>query len=164
MTAKRAPAPPTPKRARILLVDDHPLVREGLAEALGKEPDLMICGEAEDGLKAIDQVKALDPSIVILDLAMPVMNGLAAARQISKISPRSILVMYTLFANEQLAKEAKAAGIQAVVSKGNGEDLLEFIRRSLPTAGRPAAKHPTDSRLSRSYAPVLNSRDGSLVE
>jgi CheY-like chemotaxis protein len=95
---------------------------------------------------------------------MPVMNGLAAARQISKISPGSILVMYTLFANEPLAEEAKAAGIQAVVSKGNGEDLLAFIRGSLPTAGRPAVKHPTDSRLGRSYALVLNSRGGSLVE
>ena len=149
----------------ILVVDDNPAVRRAIRLLIERKTDWRICGEAEDGLKAIDQAKALAPSIVILDLAMPVMNGLAAARQISKISPGSILVMYTLFANEQLAKEAKAAGIQAVVSKGNGEDLLAFIRGSLPTAGRPAVKHLTDSRLSRSYALVLNnSRGGGLVE
>jgi DNA-binding NarL/FixJ family response regulator len=151
----------------VLVVDDSPPVRRAIRLLIENNTDWQICAEAENGYRAVELAEELAPSVVILDLAMPVMNGLAAARQISKIAPSSVMVMYTLFANEQLAKEAQAVGIRGVVSKGDAADLLTLVRSFLPStaaSSRSSAKSRNDSAVRGPYDAVLNPSDGSLVE
>ena len=105
-------------------------MRRSLRSWIEQESDWQVCGEAEDGRVAVDKVKELLPDIVILDLQMPVMNGLEAARQISRLAPNTAMLMFTLYSGEQLLKDAQAAGIKDVVSKSNGaaEHLLASLR------------------------------------
>jgi DNA-binding NarL/FixJ family response regulator len=126
----------------VLIADDNPTVRRSIRCLIEGNTDWTICGEAEDGGRAVERVQSLHPDIVILDLAMPVMNGLEAARQINKIASGSLMVMYTMYANSQLTKEAQAAGIRQVVTKGGngGRELISAIRELLPTQKRRATK------------------------
>ena len=114
----------------ILIVDDSALIRQSLRSCLEQDPDWRVCGEAEDGKVAVEKVKELHPDIVILDLQMPVMNGIEAARQISRLAPNTAMLMFTLYSGEQLLQDAQAAGIKDVVSKSNGaaEHLLASLR------------------------------------
>ena len=151
----------------VLVVDDNPTVRRAIRLLIENNTNWQICAEADNGFRAVELAKEFAPSVVILDLAMPLMNGLAAARQISKIAPDSVMVMYTLFANEQLAKEAQAAGIRGVVSKGDATDLLTLIRRLLPSTvplNCSSAKSRKHSEARGSYNVVLNPSGGTLVE
>ena len=109
----------------ILIVDDSTLIRHALRSYLEHEREWQVCGEAENGQVAVEQVKKLRPDVVILDLQMPVMNGLDAARQIISVAPNTAMVMFTLYKSEQLWKDAKAAGIRDVLSKSDeGPDHL----------------------------------------
>jgi two-component system nitrate/nitrite response regulator NarL len=114
----------------VLIVDDNPLVRRALRACIEEDSVWHVCGEAKNGLVAVQKVKKLHPDIVILDLQMPVMNGLEAARQIRNIAPHTAMIMFTMFASTHLLKEAQTVGIRAVVSKslGNPEHLLATLR------------------------------------
>ena len=101
----------------ILIVDDNATMRRSLRSWIEQESDWQVCGEAEDGKVAVDKVKELLLDIVILDLQMPVMNGLEAARQITLLAPGTAMVMFTMYTGGQLLKDARAAGIADVVSK-----------------------------------------------
>jgi DNA-binding NarL/FixJ family response regulator len=101
----------------ILIVDDSALVRRCLRSAIEQNPKLRVCGEAENGKVAVDKVKELKPDTVILDLQMPVMNGLEAARQISQCAPNTVILMLTMHDSDRLLKDAQAAGIHDVFSK-----------------------------------------------
>jgi len=109
---------------KVLIVDDNPVLRKILRFHLEQESAWEICGEAENGQIAIDKVLELRPDLVILDLAMPVMNGLEAARQIRMIAPQTITVLFTMQSCEGLLPEATAAGIKDVVSKSAGAGAL----------------------------------------
>ncbi|MCU1300528.1 MAG: DNA-binding response regulator [Candidatus Sulfotelmatobacter sp.] len=117
---------------RILIVDDNKLIRHLLRSWLEQESEWEICGEAENGKVAVEGVEELRPDIVILDLQMPVMNGLEAARQIRQIAPQTALIMFTVHSSEQLLKEARASGIADVVSKCEmlSEHLLTALKRA----------------------------------
>jgi DNA-binding NarL/FixJ family response regulator len=116
----------------ILIVDDNNLVRRLLRGWLEQHSEWDICGEAENGQIAVERVEQLHPDIVILDLQMPVMNGLEAARQISRLAPGTAMIMFTVFNSEQLLKEARASGVKDVVSKSDllGEHLLTALRQA----------------------------------
>jgi DNA-binding NarL/FixJ family response regulator len=116
----------------ILIVDDNNLVRRLLRSWLEQHSEWEICGEAENGQIAVERVEQLHPDIVILDLQMPVMNGLEAARQISRLAPGTAMIMFTVFNSEQLLKEARANGVRDVVSKCDllGEHLLTALRQA----------------------------------
>jgi len=109
---------------KILIVDDSPVLRKVLRFHLEQDSAWEICGEAENGQIAVEKVRELRPDLVILDLAMPVMNGLEAARQIRRIAPRTITVLFTMQNCEGLLPEAIAAGIKDVVSKSAGAGAL----------------------------------------
>ena len=104
----------------ILIVDDSALIRQSLRSCLEQDPEWRVCGEAEDGKVAVEKVKELRPDLVILDLQMPVMDGLAAAREISAVAPKTAMVMFTMHSDGHLLKAARAAGIKDVVSKSEG--------------------------------------------
>ena len=119
----------------ILIVDDSALIRHSLRSCLEQDPDWRVCGEAEDGKVAVEKVKELRPDIVILDLQMPEMDGLAAARQITVVAPKTAMVMFTMHSDGQLLKAARAAGIKDVVSKSEGiaDHLLASLRNACKT-------------------------------
>ncbi len=116
--------------ARILVVDDAPSIRQSMRFCLEQEKGLVICGEAENGKMAIDQVQELRPDVVIIDLSMPVMNGLDAARAIKAIAPGTHILMFTLHTYPYLADEARKVGIDRVLSKADsgGAELLQAVR------------------------------------
>lgn len=118
---------------RILVVDDVAAIRRSLRFRIEQETDWVICGEAENGKVAIESVRALLPDVVLLDLSMPVMNGLDAARQIKAIAPKTQIVMFTLHAYPQLVDEARKVGIASVLSKtsAGGSDVLQAVRSLL---------------------------------
>jgi DNA-binding NarL/FixJ family response regulator len=113
----------------ILIVDDSAIIRRSLRFWIEQTSDWKICGEAENGKVAVEKVEELHPDIVILDFQMPVMNGLEAARRITILAPNTAIVMFTMHSSEQLAKDARAAGIQNVVSKS--DDLAAHLLTSL---------------------------------
>ncbi|MFZ0317743.1 MAG: response regulator transcription factor [Candidatus Sulfotelmatobacter sp.] len=101
----------------ILIVDDNSVIRSSLRSWIEGNPEFQVCGEAENGQVAIEKVEAMRPDIVILDLQMPVMNGLEAARQISHVSPETAMVMFTMHPSAELLRAAQAVGVRDVVSK-----------------------------------------------
>lgn len=124
---------------RILLADDSPMIRHLICSFIEKKTNWLVCGEAENGKEAIEKVKELKPDVVILDLSMPVMNGLEAARNIAQIAPTIPLLMFTMHSNEQLVEVAQAAGIKDVISKTSGapENIISAIRNILGASGTP---------------------------
>lgn len=118
---------PTP--TRILLADDHALVRRGLRLILDGEPDLTVVGEAGDGAEAVEIAARDDVDIAILDIAMPRMTGLQAAREMSRRSPRVRILMLSMYDNEQYFFEALKAGASGYVLKSVADrDLVEACR------------------------------------
>jgi DNA-binding NarL/FixJ family response regulator len=112
----------------VVIADDHPIVREGVRKLLEGE-QFEIVGEASDGLAAVNLVERLRPDIVVLDLAMPVLNGTGAAREIAKISPRTRVVLLTMYTEERHILGALRAGVKACISKTQApEHLLQAIR------------------------------------
>jgi DNA-binding NarL/FixJ family response regulator len=115
----------------ILIVDDNLSIRKILRAYLECNPEWKVCGEAENGQVAVQRVKELSPDVVILDWQMPLMNGLEAARQITRIAPGIAMMMFTMYCYHSLSEEAKAAGIRQVFSKSDGPALLIASLNSL---------------------------------
>jgi DNA-binding NarL/FixJ family response regulator len=117
--------------ASILIVDDHPAIRRALRMAFERQPDFRVCGEAEDGLDAIAKAQKLAPDLIVLDLRMPVMDGLQAARTLRKIMPKVPLLMLTCYHSTAAEQEALAAGVTAVFSKPDGMQNLIWQARAV---------------------------------
>lgn len=117
---------------RVLIVDDNALLRGMLRTCIEKDPEWKVCGEAENGKEGVKKVEELKPDVVILDLQMPVMNGLEAAKQIHAQAPQMPMLMFTIHNSPQLVKEAYAAGIREVISKT--ERLTERLLPALKQA------------------------------
>jgi DNA-binding NarL/FixJ family response regulator len=128
---------------KILIVDDSSSIRHLLRFFIEKNTEWQVCGEAENGQIAVKKVAELRPHAVILDLSMPVMNGLEAAREITRIAPNVEMVMFTMHISEQLQKDAREAGIKDVISKSDtiGDHLLASLRnicaRRFPATSNP---------------------------
>jgi DNA-binding NarL/FixJ family response regulator len=117
---------------QILIVDDSPMVRRMVRGSVESKTDWQVCGEAENGQEAVRMVEELNPDLVVLDLSMPVMNGLEAARHIAVNAPNTALLMYTMQDSNQLLKEAEDAGINEVITKSAaGIDRLLASMRAL---------------------------------
>jgi two-component system nitrate/nitrite response regulator NarL len=117
----------------ILIVDDNPVIRRTLRACLLESIDCEVCGEAANGREAVEKVQELKPDLIILDLSMPVMNGLQAARELKRISPTVQLLMFTSFKSPNLEKEAVAAGCAAVIEKSDLQHLFSSVHRLLTT-------------------------------
>jgi CheY-like chemotaxis protein len=99
----------------VLLVDDHEVVRANLREWF--ESEGFVCAEAENGAQAVEQAEQLRPDLIVIDLSMPVMNGLKAAPLLKRKLPQTRIILFTMYATAALAEVASAAGIDAVISK-----------------------------------------------
>jgi two-component system NarL family sensor kinase len=133
-------------RKRILIADDHEMLRRGVRNTLQTELDLEICGEAVDGQDAVEKVKALRPDLVILDINMPALNGLVALRQILRFRPQTKVLVFSVHDSDQTVKEVHAAGAHGFISKGkDSQDLLRVVREILNLKSLTAAVSTTSN-------------------
>jgi DNA-binding NarL/FixJ family response regulator len=164
-------------KLRILIADDHELVRRGLCALLQAHEGWEICGEASDGREAVEKAKQLKPDVVILDVGMPNLNGLAATRQLSRQDPHCKIIVLTITDTDQVVQEALDAGARGFVLKSDAaRDLVsavEALQRNrmfltprvndLVLAGfldrghRPAQGDPPD-------LPKLTPREGEVIQ
>lgn len=118
---------------RILLADDHEVVRRGLCSLLRAQPDWEVCGEASNGREAVEKALKLKPEVVILDIGMPSLNGLEATRQILKAIPQTKVLILTLHDSDQIVQEVLNAGARGFLLKSDAaRDLVaavEALRR-----------------------------------
>jgi DNA-binding NarL/FixJ family response regulator len=123
---------PIPLVTQILVADDHALVRDGLRHILNAEPDLEVVAEAADGADAIERALADDIHLAILDVSMPRMTGLQAARELSRRRPELRLLILSMYENEQFLFEALKAGASGYVLKsGADDDIVEACRTAM---------------------------------
>ena len=118
-------------RKTVLIADDNAFVRSALYEFFEGDADFHVCAVAENGREAIETAHRLNPDLIVLDLAMPLMNGLDAARVLKKMMPKVPLIMYSATPDEACAKLAKSAGISEVVSKSERVSVLVDKARGL---------------------------------
>ncbi len=116
---------------RILIVDDHDLIRQGVRFIFSRDPQFVICGEAANGSDAIEQVKKLNPHAVILDISMPVMNGLEAATEIRRLAPNTRIVILTMHDSAQMRNQSQEAGADAFITKSQVASKLLQVVQSL---------------------------------
>jgi DNA-binding NarL/FixJ family response regulator len=114
---------------RILIADDHPIVREGLSAVLETQPDFAIVGEASSGTQAVERAAALRPDVLLLDLELPELDGVAALRQIRAAEPAAKVIIFTAFDTDERILAAVQAGAQGYLLKGAPrEELFQAIR------------------------------------
>ncbi|HEY3363805.1 MAG TPA: response regulator transcription factor [Symbiobacteriaceae bacterium] len=169
------------RRIRILLADDHTLVRRGIAQLLSLEPDMEIVGEAADGIEAISRANELKPDLILLDLDMPRCGGLDAIPKIIAAVPAAIIVVLTYSADDKDAVEALRRGAQGYLLKDLEPDILcirirEAMRGESPISGTVARKilldfrdpkpHPAESSRGEGGAPghPLTQREIQILE
>ncbi len=137
---------------RVLLVDDHALVRAGLAALLEVAEDIAVVGQAADGRQALDQATRTMPDVVLMDLSMPVLDGIAATRAILAARPATQILVLTSFADRHRVREALAAGaIGYLLKDSTPEQVLAGIRAAARN------QSPIDPRVARTLL-----TDGSL--
>lgn len=119
-------------RKRILIADDHDVLRRGVRTLLEREPGLEICGEAADGRDALEKTLAQAPDLVILDINMPILNGLDVVRQIVRLRPQTKILAFSFHASKQIVEEIIAAGAHSYVSKAAaGQNLVQEVNSLL---------------------------------
>lgn len=121
---------------RILIADDHGIVRAGLKLLLNRISGTEVVAEASDGREAVRLAKAFQPDVALIDVAMPLLNGLDAARQIVRENPRTGIIVLSMYMDESYVLRALDAGARGYLIKDNADDELENAIRSV-AAGRP---------------------------
>ena len=125
---------------KIAIVDDNRAIRKTLRTGIETHTDWEICGEAENGEAAVALVQATKPDLVVLDLSMPGLNGIEAARQVRAVAPATGMVLFTNYASPELTTLARSVGISAVISKDSTDVVIHLIEalRKATRAGGPA--------------------------
>ena len=117
------------KKIRVLLAEDHEIVRQGLKLLIDRQPDMEVVGEAADGKAAVDGASTLQPNVVVVDIAMPNMNGLAATRRIREAAPSTAVVALTRYADDAYVQELLHAGALGYVLKQSpSSELVDAVR------------------------------------
>ncbi len=161
--------------ARLLVADDHPLVREGIRARLESHPGWTVCAEASNGREAVELALQHRPDVAVLDIGMPELNGLSAAQQIRKGSPGTEILILTMLESDDLARDALAAGARGFLLKTDAVRLLVAAVESL-LQHRPyftgavsqmvldGFLDPDDPDRSRAGTPRLTSREREVVQ
>jgi DNA-binding NarL/FixJ family response regulator len=157
------------KRITVLLVEDHQIVREGLRGLLAQDPDLELVGEAEDGRAAVAMALRLRPAVVLMDIAMPRMNGLEATRQVLKALPATRVIILSAHSDEAYVANAAAAGAAGFLLKQSSAHVVcRAVREvraggaffSPPRAGMDA-RQPARGHAA---APTLTAREMEVLQ
>lgn len=139
------------KSIRVLIVDDHEIVREGLQTLLAEEPDFEVVGTAGDGVSAVALAESTKPDVVVMDLVMPGLDGIEATRRIHHNNPDSRVLVLTTFADDQRVREAIQAGATGYLLKDVLKaDLLRALRDA--AVGRPSLHPEVQQHLMREVA------------
>jgi DNA-binding NarL/FixJ family response regulator len=162
-------------KINVLISDDHPVVRAGLRVFLEAAGDIQVVGEAVNGQEAVRKTKKLRPDVVLLDVAMPRLNGVEAARQITTQSSPSKVLMLSIYKDSEQVQQAVEAGATSYVSKeAAGNDLLRAIRNTRkgipffsPDLSKPserASKGPLNGHSHKPLAPILSGRETQCLK
>jgi two-component system, NarL family, response regulator len=153
----------TSGKACVLLVDDHALLRTGVASIINQEPDLHVVAEASNGVEAIEAYKRYQPDVTLLDLRMPVMEGVEAVRRIRELDPRARVIVLTTYDTDDDIARAFRAGAKAYALKDiSADDLVSCIRDVL--AGRTCLAPAGAPKLFEGVTPVqLTPREMSAL-
>lgn len=147
---------------RVLLVDDQPLLRTGLATILSTEPGIEVVGEASNGFEALDHVKALDPDVVCMDVQMPQMDGITATKELTASEARAAVLILTTFDRDDFLFETLKAGASGFLLKTAGPEQLIHAIRVLASGESLLAPEVTGRVLDRMFtAPVDAPQDES---
>jgi DNA-binding NarL/FixJ family response regulator len=145
---------------KILIADDSEFLRTHLRSFL-QRPDWVVCGEAANGRQAVLMASQLKPDLIVLDFAMPMLNGIQAAEEILKTPPRVPIVLYTLYKNPQLDLDATKVGISKVISKSdNANSLISSLEELLARTSAP----PRSITLTEEYSVGLLPTSSSLLD
>ena len=139
---------------RILVCDDHPVVREGLVMMLGTQPDMEVVGEAGDGLEAVERAAQYDPDVVLMDLEMPRLDGPEAIRRIHEANPQARILVLTAYDTDERILQAVQAGARGYLLKGVPRDAIFQAVRVVEAGG---------SLLQPAVATKLLNRVGDLL-
>jgi DNA-binding NarL/FixJ family response regulator len=156
------------RRARILLVDDHPVVLDGLEAILGTQPDFELAGRALSGAEALDLAETLRPDVVLLDLEMPGLGGVEVLRRLRAVSPASRVLVFTAFDTDERILAAVRAGAQGYLLKGTPREELFAAVRVVHEGGsllQPVVASKLLDRVRAEAAPVepLTSREAEVL-
>jgi DNA-binding NarL/FixJ family response regulator len=132
---------------RVLLVDDHPVVRSGLAGLLGGEPDIEVVGEASDGREGVDRAAELDPDVVLMDLRMPVMDGVDATARIVATQGSRVLVLTTYDTDADILRAVEAGATGYLLKDAPRDELVEAVRAA--SRGETVLAPPLAAKLMR---------------
>jgi DNA-binding NarL/FixJ family response regulator len=139
------------KSIRVLIVDDHEIVREGLQTLLSEEPDFEVVGTAGDGVAAVAMAESTKPDVIVMDLVMPGLDGIEATRRIHNNNPQARVLVLTTFADDQRVREAIQAGATGYLLKDVLKaDLLRALRDA--AVGRPSLHPEVQQHLMREVA------------
>jgi DNA-binding NarL/FixJ family response regulator len=117
------------QRVKVLLADDHTIVREGILSLLQAHPEVVVVGTAENGHEAVEKARRTFPDIVVMDIAMPLLNGIEAARQLKRLLPQTKVIVLTMYADEEYVLRALQAGVRGYLLKRSAAaELLQAIR------------------------------------
>lgn len=162
------------KKITVLLSDDHAVVREGLRLLLGAANDIEVVGEAENGRRAVAEAGRLRPDVILMDIAMPLLNGVEAARQIAREVPNARVLILSSYSTDQHVQQAVEAGAAGYLMKETAsKDLFRAIREIV--SGNAFFSPPIARRLLRRWqnretesamttAPVLTSRQTEVMQ
>jgi DNA-binding NarL/FixJ family response regulator len=165
-----------PKPYRVLVADDHAVVRHGLRLLLESQPGIEVCWEASNGVEVIELVKRERPDMIVLDLTMPEMNGLEAVREVREISPDTAVLVLTMHFSEELAREVLRCGALAYVLKSDADgDLLtavDHVRNNQPyfttrltlSMAQSYVRRPGDPPGEDQGSPPLTAREMEVVQ
>src|SRR6202045_2896422 len=157
---------------RILLVDDHAVVRRGVRSLLESHEDWVVCGEATTGRDAVEQSRRLRPDVVVMDLSLPELNGLDATRQILKDAPGVEVLVLTMHHSEELARDVLQAGARGYVMKSDADENLitavDSLRRPNPSLTSTVTEFVLDGYVRRGDGAqedfVLTARERETVQ
>ena len=151
-----------PSMIRVLVADDHALLRKGLAAVINAEPDMKLVAEACNGEEAIEQFRNHQPDVALMDLQMPVLNGIEAMNRIIMDFPQARIIVLTTYNGDAQVLRALRAGARSYILKGNDRELVETIhavvsgrKRIPPEVAAELAEHATDDELSEREIEVL---------
>ncbi len=113
----------------ILLCDDHTVIRQGLARILDDDPELKVIGEAENGRDAVKKTEELTPDVVLMDITMPLLNGIEATRQIRKLCPETKIIILSMHSHDYYISELFSLGVSGyLLKKSSGEDIIKAVK------------------------------------
>ncbi|HLV96259.1 MAG TPA: response regulator transcription factor [Candidatus Acidoferrales bacterium] len=146
---------------QILVADDHDLMRRGLRSVLEAQPGWQVCAEAHTGTEAVEMAQKLQPNVAILDISMPEMNGLEAAKQIQQASSKTEILVLSMHYSDQLIRDVVDAGVRGYVVKSDSDRDLVVAVRALANHKPFFTPHATELMLNSVRDPRMHALDGA---